>query len=83
MKRGTWTLAVAATVLVAAAPSPQRTVTAPAAVPVPVGTARELGLAGYAKILCSGVFVSERDPKEAATNSAYWMLAEGDADKVT
>src|SRR5262245_18125655 len=31
-----------------------------------------LGLAGYAKVLCSAVFVSERDPAEAFTNSGYF-----------
>ena len=35
----------------------------------PVGTAQELELAGYAKILCSAVFVSGRDPAEATKNS--------------
>src|SRR5579871_1017856 len=51
---------------------------------VPEGTPAELGLAGYAKILCSGVFVSGRDPVEAATNSAYWMIQPtSDAPKVT
>jgi CubicO group peptidase (beta-lactamase class C family) len=52
-------------------------------VPVPVGTHTELGLAGYAKVLCSAVFVSERDPKEAAANSAYWFMPRAEADKVT
>lgn len=54
-----------------------------ASIPAPVGTASELGLAGYAKVLCSGVFVSERDPQEAATNSAYWLLVRGDEARVT
>jgi CubicO group peptidase (beta-lactamase class C family) len=40
----------------------------------PQGTHTELGLAGYAKVLCSAVFVSERDPEEAAKNSAYWFM---------
>jgi CubicO group peptidase (beta-lactamase class C family) len=40
---------------------------------VPEGTPQEQGLAGYAKILCSAVFVQGRDPVEGATNSAYWM----------
>jgi CubicO group peptidase (beta-lactamase class C family) len=52
-------------------------------VPSPVGTRTELGLAGFAKILCSAVFVSQRDPKEAAVNSAYWMMPQGEAEKVT
>ncbi len=40
----------------------------------PVGTPTELGLAGYAKVLCSAVFVSQRDPDEAFHNSGYWMM---------
>ena len=35
----------------------------------PVGTAQELELAIYAKVLCSAVFVSGRDPAEAVKNS--------------
>ncbi len=38
------------------------------------GTPTELGLAGYAKVLCSAVFVSLRDPDEAFRNSGYWMM---------
>jgi CubicO group peptidase (beta-lactamase class C family) len=49
----------------------------------PVGTHTELGLAGYAKVLCSAVFVSNRDPNEAAKNSGYFFMPEGEADKVT
>ena len=33
-----------------------------------------LGLAGYAKVLCSAVFVSERDPAEAFRNSGYFLF---------
>jgi CubicO group peptidase (beta-lactamase class C family) len=55
----------------------------PAQVPVPVGTPTELGLAGYTKILCSAVFVSQRDPGEAAKHSAYWMMPRGEADQVS
>ena len=53
-----------------------------APVPSPVGTRTELGLAGYAKVLCSAVFVSNREPSEAATNSAYWFMPREEADKV-
>ena len=42
--------------------------------PTPQGTATENGLAGFAKILCSAVFVSGRDPDEAAKNSAYFFM---------
>jgi CubicO group peptidase (beta-lactamase class C family) len=51
--------------------------------PVPVGTHTELGVAGYAKVLCSAVFVSGRDTDEAAKNSAYWFMPREEADKVT
>src|SRR5262249_12273186 len=33
-----------------------------------------LGLAGYAKVLCSAVFVSERDPVEAFKNSGFFLF---------
>src|SRR5882762_10085309 len=33
-----------------------------------------LGLAGYAKVLCSAVFVSGREPAEAFKNSGYFLL---------
>ena len=55
----------------------------PATVSTPVGTRTELGLAGYAKVLCSAVFVSNREAAEAATNSAYWFMPREEADKVT
>jgi CubicO group peptidase (beta-lactamase class C family) len=47
-----------------------------------VGTPTELGLAGYAKVLCSAVFVSGRDADEGAKNSAYWMMPAAEQDKV-
>jgi CubicO group peptidase (beta-lactamase class C family) len=50
--------------------------------PVPVGTPTELGLAGYAKILCSAVFVAGRDADEAAKTSAYWMMPRDEQDQV-
>jgi CubicO group peptidase (beta-lactamase class C family) len=51
--------------------------------PPPVGTHTELGLQGSAKVLCSAVFVSGRDPEEFARNSGFWFMPAGDADKVT
>jgi CubicO group peptidase (beta-lactamase class C family) len=48
--------------------------TAPAAIPSPQGTGTENGLAGYAKILCSGVFVSGRAPADVAQGSAYFFM---------
>lgn len=49
----------------------------------PSVTPAELGLAGYAKVLCSAVFVSGREPEEAARNSGFFMLAESERDGVT
>jgi CubicO group peptidase (beta-lactamase class C family) len=73
--------ALLATALLAAAAVAARQTARP--VPAPVGTHAELGLAGYAKVLCSAVFVSGRDPKEAAANSAYWFMPREEQDKVT
>ena len=46
-------------------------------------TPSELGLAGYAKVLCSAVFVSGRDPEEAKRNSGYFFLPQADLDSIT
>ena len=35
-----------------------------------------IGLAGYAKVLCSAVFVSGRDPAEAFSNSGFFLFPE-------
>src|SRR5262245_36581913 len=48
----------------------------------PAGTARELELAGFAKVLCSAVFVSGRDPAEAAKHSGDVLMPSG-RDKVS
>jgi CubicO group peptidase (beta-lactamase class C family) len=48
----------------------------------PPVTPTELGLAGYAKVLCSAVFVSGREPGEAARNSGFFMLADDERDGV-
>ena len=48
-----------------------------------VGTHTENGLAGFAKILCSGVFVSERTPEDVAHGSAYFFMPQAERDKVT
>jgi hypothetical protein len=42
----------------------------------PEGTPISLGLAGYAKVLCSAVFVSGRDPAEAFQNSGFFLFPE-------
>ena len=45
----------------------------------PPEDAAELALAGFAKILCSAVWVSGRDPEEASVTSARLFLPRGDA----
>ena len=49
----------------------------------PVGTPIELGLAGYAKVLCSAVFVSGREPAEAFRNSGFFMMPDNQQDGIT
>jgi len=43
----------------------------------------ELGISGFAKILCSAVFVSGREPEEAAVDSAFFFLPGQDLSGVT
>jgi CubicO group peptidase (beta-lactamase class C family) len=52
-------------------------------IPAPLGTHTENGLAGYAKILCSGVFVSGRAPEDVARGSAYFFMPRAEQDQVT
>jgi CubicO group peptidase (beta-lactamase class C family) len=60
-------------------PTPQR----PSAMAPEGITPNELGLAGYAKVLCSAVFVSGREPAEAFKNSGYFLLDEAQRFGVT
>jgi len=53
------------------------------AYPTPSGSPTVNGLAGFAKILCSAVFISGRDDKEAARNSAYFFMPRAEQDQVT
>jgi CubicO group peptidase (beta-lactamase class C family) len=55
----------------------------PAPYPTPTGSQTSNGLAGFAKILCSAVFVSGREPAEAARNSAYFFMPRGEEADVT
>jgi CubicO group peptidase (beta-lactamase class C family) len=55
---------------------------APAPIPSPVGSATENGLAGYAKILCSAVFVSGRTPEDGAQGSAYFFMPAAERNQV-
>ena len=51
-------------------------------IPGPRGTHTENGLAGFAKILCSGVFVSGRTPEDVARGSAYFFMPRAEQDQV-
>lgn len=50
---------------------------------VPAGSPADMGLAGYAKVACSAVFVSGRDPEEAVRNSGYFLVPPDRLDAVT
>src|SRR5690349_10450080 len=79
VKTGLMVVVMVATLATLAAAPPARQ----ADYPRPTGTQTENGLAGFAKILCSAVFVSGRDPAEAAKNSAYFFMPRDQQDKVT
>ncbi len=49
----------------------------------PTITPVTLGAAGYAKILCSAIFVSGRGEAEARRNSAFFLTPESDRDRIT
>jgi len=68
-----------AVVVAAQSPAPARQRSAFA----PEGTPISLGLAGYAKVLCSATFVSGRDPAEAFRNSGYFLFPEDQRAGVT
>jgi CubicO group peptidase (beta-lactamase class C family) len=53
------------------------------AYPTPKGSPTVNGLAGFAKILCSAVFISGRNDAEAAKDSAYFFMPREEQDKVT
>lgn len=50
---------------------------------IPAGSPPDMGLAGFAKVTCSAVFVSGRDPAEAVQNSGYFLMPEDQRDAVT
>jgi len=60
----------------------QQTGTAPNAM-APSITPLSLALAGYAKVLCSAVFVSGRDPQEAFHNSGYMFVPDDQLSGIT
>ncbi len=49
----------------------------------PPETPVDLGLAGYAKVICSAVFVSGRGSEEAAENSAFIFMPEAERDRIS
>ncbi len=51
-------------------------------IPGPRGTHSENGLAGFAKILCSGVFVSGRAPEDVVNGSAYFFMPQAEQSQV-
>ena len=48
---------------------------------IPYQSPTSLGAASYAKVLCSGVFVSGRDEAEIRENSAFFLMTEPDRKK--
>jgi CubicO group peptidase (beta-lactamase class C family) len=50
---------------------------------IPEGSEVELGVAGYAKVMCSAVFVSGRDPEEAMHSSGYFMMPAAELPRVS
>jgi CubicO group peptidase (beta-lactamase class C family) len=48
---------------------------------VPYQSPTSLGAASYAKVLCSGVFVSGREEEDVRKNSAYFLMTEPDRKK--
>ena len=63
-------LSVTASLIALPAEQPAR----PPSAFAPEGTPITLGLAGYAKVLCSAVFVSGREPAEAFENSGFFLF---------
>src|SRR3981081_822369 len=68
------TVAIVASVCIIAARPIAQTPSRPQSAFAPEGTPISLGLAGYAKVLCSAVFVSGRDPAEAFKNSGFFLF---------
>ena len=62
------------------AASPPTTTSQSSTVRRPLQSPTSLGAASYAKILCSAVFVSGREPEEAQRNSAFFLMPADDRD---
>jgi CubicO group peptidase (beta-lactamase class C family) len=83
-----WFLLIALIVLIAgcSAPPPQEASAPEPERPTPYApsvTPANLGIAGYAKVLCSAVFVSGRKLEDARHVSGYFMVPEKDFEHVT
>src|SRR5688572_1993296 len=72
--RSFWLLVAATLILTIGAVIYAQQAAPPKLIPGPQGTHTENGLAGWAKILCSGVFVSGREPEDVANGSAYFFM---------
>ena len=90
MRRVSWVVSTTALMAVACADAPRDgTEAASVSTPegdfryIPEGSDLELGVAGYAKVLCSAVFVSGRDPEEARHSSGYFMMPESELPHVS
>jgi CubicO group peptidase (beta-lactamase class C family) len=55
----------------------------PVGYPTPTGSPTDNGLAGFAKILCSAVFISGRTGEDVARNSAYFFMPRAEQNDVT
>jgi CubicO group peptidase (beta-lactamase class C family) len=87
LRRGSWILAILAAF--GCAPPDERSSPSSESAPAenvpyaPSVTPAKLGIAGYAKVLCSAVFVSGRDLEQARNVSGYFMVPEGDFKDIT
>ena len=83
MRKFTLVVVVVAVVALSSVEAQQTPARRPAAFAPEGITPISLGLAGYAKVLCSAVFVSERDPAEAFKDSGYFLFPDEHRKDVT
>jgi CubicO group peptidase (beta-lactamase class C family) len=74
MRRSAFVALVAFGAIAAIAAGAAQQAPRPGSAFAPDGTPISLGLAGYAKVLCSAVFVSGREPAEAFRNSGFFLF---------
>ena len=77
---GSWRIGLLAVLMLATAGAARQSALS---YDTPKGSPTVNGLAGFAKILCSAVYVSGRDDKEAARNSAAFFMPNAERDQVT